>query len=80
MTKLGSPIDACAMTSKVRFSRSYATCSASAAPAPSECTLIWVQCQHTLIYDLIASETGLLRLPAKKSYSLLIVDIQICIG
>ena len=49
MTKLGSPIDACAMTSKVRFSRSYATCSASAAPAPSECTLIWVQCQHTLI-------------------------------
>ena len=49
MTKLGSPIDACAMTSKVRFSRSYATCSASAAPAPSECTLIWVQCPHTLI-------------------------------
>ena len=53
MTKLGSPIDACAMTSKVRFSRTYATCSASAAPAPSECTLIWVQCQHTLIIENI---------------------------
>ena len=53
MTKLGSPIDACAMTSKVRFSRSYATCSDSAAPVPSECTLIWVQCQHTLIINKI---------------------------